>query len=335
MPVVCRLPRVQQYECSVTQESPHPLVAIVGPTGSGKSALALHLATIFRAEIVNCDSLQVYRFFDIGTAKVTPEERHAVPHHLIDIANPDEWFTAGGYARAARQVLREIAGRGNVPIIVGGTGFYLKALLDGLFEGPQRDDNLRNRLQARHRRRPGSLHRILRRLDRKAAHRIHPNDVNKTIRALEICLLARRPITQLFEQGTEKLQGFHPILIGLDPPRQQLYDVLNQRAAAMFEHGLMDEIRAILARGYRPTAKPFESLGYKQALACLQGKCTLAEAIADTQKQTRHYAKRQWTWFKRDTRVSWIPGFGHSPQTHENALLTLLKHGPPLEKFFF
>ncbi|MBS1828975.1 MAG: tRNA (adenosine(37)-N6)-dimethylallyltransferase MiaA [Acidobacteria bacterium] len=312
----------------------HPLIGIVGPTGAGKSALALHLASLLRAEIVNCDSLQVYRYFDIGTAKVTEPERHGIPHHLMDIVNPDELFTAGDYSRLGRQTLREIAERGNVPVIVGGTGFYLKALLDGLFEGPQRDEALRERLMERQQKRPGSLHRILQRLDVEASKRIHPNDVNKTIRALEICLLERRPLTELFRQGTEKLDGFEALLIGLDPPRQELYDVLNRRAAAMFEQGLRDEIVSILARGYPSTAKPFESLGYKQALAWIEEKCTLAQAVEETQIQTRHYAKRQWTWFKRDTRVSWIPGFGHSPQTQENTLLTLLAQAPSLKRFF-
>ncbi len=312
----------------------HPLIGIVGPTGAGKSALALHLASLLRAEIVNCDSLQVYRYFDIGTAKVTEPERHGIPHHLMDIVNPDELFTAGDYSRLGRQTLREIAERGNVPVIVGGTGFYLKALLDGLFEGPQRDEALRERLMERQQKRPGSLHRILQRLDVEASKRIHPNDVNKTIRALEICLLERRPLTELFRQGTEKLDGFEALLIGLDPPRQELYDVLNRRAAAMFERGLRDEIVSILARGYPSTAKPFESLGYKQALAWIEEKCTLAQAVEETQIQTRHYAKRQWTWFKRDTRVSWIPGFGHSPQTQENTLVTLLAKAPALKSFF-
>ncbi|MFN7936173.1 MAG: tRNA (adenosine(37)-N6)-dimethylallyltransferase MiaA [Bryobacteraceae bacterium] len=312
----------------------HPLIGIVGPTGAGKSALALHLASLFRAEIVNCDSLQVYRYFDIGTAKVPESERQGVPHHLMDIVNPDELFTAGDYSRIGRQILREIADRGNIPIIVGGTGFYLKALLDGLFEGPQRDEALRLRLMQRQQKRPGSLHRILQRLDVEASQRIHPNDVNKTIRALEICLLEQRPLTELFREGTQKLEGFEPLLIGLDPSRQELYDVLNSRAAAMFEQGLEKEIRSILARGYPSTAKPFESLGYKQALAWMEGNCTLAEAVEETQKQTRHYAKRQWTWFKRDTRVSWIPGFGHSLQTQENTLLTLLAVAPSLKSFF-
>ncbi|MBL8177208.1 MAG: tRNA (adenosine(37)-N6)-dimethylallyltransferase MiaA [Bryobacterales bacterium] len=318
----------------MTANAPQPLVAIVGPTGAGKSALALHLAGAFRAEIVNCDSLQVFRQFDIGTAKVTAAERAAAPHHLLDIVDPEGLFTAGDYARLGREALAAIAGRNNVPMIVGGTGFYLKALLDGLFEGPQRDEALRQRLAVREQKRAGSLHRLLRRFDAAAAGRIHANDKNKTMRAVEICLLARRPVSELFRQGTAKLEGFAPILIGLDPPRAELYERLNRRAAAMFEEGLVEEVRGILARGVRASAKPFESLGYRQALAVVEGKCTWAEAVEDTQKQTRHYAKRQWTWFKRDTRVSWIPGFGHWPQTQQNALLTVVTQFPGVEIFF-
>lgn len=289
--------------------------------------MAMYLATVLRAEVVNCDSVQVYRYFDIGTAKASDEERRAVRHHLIDILDPVELFTAGDYARIARQTVAEIAARDAVPVIAGGTGFYLRALLDGLFEGPQRDEALRVRLMERERKRPGSLHRILERLDRQASKRIHRNDINKTVRALEICMVARQPATELFAQGTRALEGFAPLLVGLDPPREELYERLNRRAAAMFAGGLVEEVAGILGRGWPRTAKPFESLGYKQALQVLEGTSTVAEAVDETQKQTRHYAKRQWTWFKKDGRVSWIPGFGHLAQTQENTLLTLLsKH---------
>jgi tRNA dimethylallyltransferase len=243
-------------------------------------------------------------------------------------------FSAGEYARIARGVLREIASRGNVPIVVGGTGFYLRALLDGLFEGPQRDEELRARLTAREEKRKGLLHRLLRRLDPAAAKRIHANDRNKLIRAIEICILSRRPLTEWHAQGTPALEGFTPVLIGLDPPREALYEVLNRRCEVMFESGLLNEVRGILSAGYSENIKPFESLGYKQALLLLHGTYTFTQALQEMQMETRRYAKRQWTWFKKDTRVSWIPGFGHSPETEENTIETLVTKAPALKKFF-
>jgi tRNA dimethylallyltransferase len=311
-----------------------PVVAIVGPTGSGKSSLALHIAERFRGEIVNCDSLQVYRHFDIGTAKTPVAERRGIPHHLFDILNPDELFTAGDYSRLARQVLREIRSRGNLPVIVGGTGFYLRALLDGLFEGPSRDSALRLRLARREERRPGSLHRILRRLDPQAARRIHPNDRNKLIRALEICMVARQPVTRLYQAGAEPLSGFQQILFGLDPPRAELYALLDERCSRMLEAGLVEEVRGILAMGYSATCKPFEAIGYKHALWQIEQKFPFEYIFDEMKKETRHYAKRQWTWFKKDTRVSWMTGFGHFSQVQQNADETLLKRLPPALNFF-
>ncbi len=298
----------------------HPLIVVIGPTGSGKSALALWLASQVDGEVVNCDSVQLYRHFDIGSAKVPVSERMGIPHHLIDILEPQEVFSAGEYARVGRETLREIAGRGKAPVVVGGTGFYARALMDGLFAGPARNESLRARLAGREKRRPGSLHRILRRLDARAAGRIHANDRNKLIRALEVCLLTRRPLTELHAEGSEPLEGFDAVWIGLDPPREELYQVLNQRVEKMFESGLVEEVRRILEMGYPASAKPFESLGYKQALELVRGNCSYSEAVEETQKETRRYAKRQWTWFKKDTRISSISGFGHLLQVQQKAL---------------
>lgn len=313
--------------------SPSPLLAVVGPTGSGKSALALFLAQVFDAEILNCDSLQVYRYFDIGTAKASREELSSVPHHLIDVADPDELYTAGEFARDARRAAAEIAARGRIPIVVGGTGFYLRAMLDGLSPTPSRDEALRQRLQTREQRRPGTLHRLLRRLDSAAARRIHPNDSNKTIRALEIRILERRPAAEVFQEGgTPPIEGFEPVLLGLDPPRHALYDLLNARCERMFAAGLEEEVRNLLTR-FGPHCKPFESLGYKQTVQLLQKTVTFPQALEEMQRLTRHYAKRQWTWFKRDTRVSWIPGFGHLPETQQIALETIRNKSPRSHNF--
>ncbi|MCC6589615.1 MAG: tRNA (adenosine(37)-N6)-dimethylallyltransferase MiaA [Bryobacterales bacterium] len=287
-----------------------PLLVIAGPTGSGKSDLSLSIAAEYDGEVVNCDSVQIYRCFDIGSAKLPVSERRGIPHHLIDICEPDEVFTAGDYSRLARRVIGGIASRGRLPIVVGGTGFYLRAFLHGLFEGPPRDEHLRARLAKRQIRRPGILHRLLRRRDPVAAKRIHPNDVNKTIRALEVVFTAGRPLTEMFAEGSQPLSGFRVLNIGLNPPREALYERLNRRTERIFELGIVDETRSILARGYPDTAKPFESLGYAQALRVVKGEWTVDEAIAATQLETRRYAKRQWTWFRRERDMHWIDGFG-------------------------
>jgi len=280
-------------------------MVVVGPTGAGKSDLALYLAERLSGEIVNCDSVQVYRHFNIGSAKT--------PAHLVDIAEPEEIFTAGEYARRARAVLRDIASRGRIPIVVAGTGFYLRALLEGLFPGPERDPALRIRLAGRERRRCGSLHRILSRLDPPSAARIHANDVNKTIRALEVCLKARQPLSRMLEHGRDSLAGFRIIKVGLNPPRDALYARLDQRFVGMVEKGLLEEVRQILARGVSPGAKPFESLGYKQALAAVRRELSFDDAVASAQRATRRYAKRQMTWFRRERNVTWFQGFGDCP----------------------
>jgi tRNA dimethylallyltransferase len=300
-----------------------PLPVVVGPTGSGKSELALRIAGSLGGEIVNCDSLQVYRGFDIGTAKVPAAERQGIRHHLIDVIDPDQLFTAGDYARAAAAALREIAGRGRIPVLAGGTGFYLRALLDGLFPGPSRDRALRTRLELREERRPGSLHRILQRLDPAAAARIHPNDKNKTMRALEVRLIEGRPLSSLFERGRAPLTGFRPIKLGLDPPRELLYARLNTRASAIFERGLVDEVRQLLKAGVAREAKPFESLGYKQALQVVEGTITLEQALESTQLETRRYAKRQTTWFRKEHGMHRLAGFGDEAHVQAEALAIL------------
>lgn len=301
------------------------LAAVVGPTGSGKSALALCLAQQFGGEIVNCDSLQLYRGFDIGTAKTPPGERRGIPHHLFDVLTPQESYSAGEYAREARKVIAEIAGRGRLPIVVGGTGFYLRALLEGLPVLPSRDERLRERLLERERLRPGSLHRLLSRLEPGAAARIHANDVQKTMRALEVRLLTQQALPPPAE--AQALEGYTVIKLGLDPDRAAIQQRLETRTRAMFAHGLIEEVRSLLAQGATGNEKPFEALGYKQALLLLRGTLTLEQAVESTIVETRQYAKRQRTWFRRDTEIHWLLGFGddaeiiaQATQTDINAL---------------
>ena len=291
------------------------LVAIAGPTGSGKSELALRIAERFDGEVVNCDSVQIYRFFDIGTAKLAAAERREIPHHLIDIADPCELFTAGDFARVGRPVLREIALRGRLPVVTGGTGFYLRALIDGLAPGPQRDENLRVGLRAREAKRPGCAHRFLRRLDPTTAARIHPNDLPKVIRALEICLSERRSATEVFAEGRDALRDFRTLKIGLFPDRARLYQRLESRMQAMFSGGLVEEAARILERGYAPECKPFESIGYKQALQVLRGELSDKDALFYATRETRRYAKRQMTWFRQEPGLEVFSGFGDEPAT--------------------
>jgi tRNA dimethylallyltransferase len=292
-----------------------PLVVVVlGPTASGKTALALAIARRFSAEIVNCDSVAMYREFEIGTAKPSAAERAEVPHHLLDCVDPLADITAGEYARQARQALREIDSRKHLPIVSGGTGLYLRASLEGLFPGPQRSEELRDRLRERVAERGSEyLHRILRRLDSAAADRIHTNDVPKIIRAIEVCLASRQPfrrsMTELWQQGREPLPGFRILRLGLNPERQALYARINQRAAKMFDQGLIAETERLLAK-YGERARPLASLGYKQAMQLLRGEIDRDAALAAAQQAHRNYAKRQITWFRRETDVHWLDGVG-------------------------
>ncbi len=292
-------------------------VLLLGPTGSGKTALSLVLGERFGGEIVSCDSVAVYRGMDLGSAKPSAAEQAGLPHHLIDIADPDQPFTAGAYSRAARAALRQIAGRVKLPIVTGGTGLYLRALTEGLFAGPERQHELRARLeQSRQRHGAAWLHRVLSRFDPPSAERIHANDTPKLIRAIEVCLTARKPMSNVMTR--DPLTGFRLLRIGLNPPRQALYDRLNARAAAMFAAGLVQETRALLAC-YGPV-KALDSLGYRQAVSVLTGGLSEKTAIAEAQQGHRNYAKRQLTWFRREPDVNWIEAFGDEPETQASAI---------------
>jgi tRNA dimethylallyltransferase len=310
----------------------YPLIAVVGPTSSGKSALALHLAWQFGGEIINCDSIQVYRGLEIGSGKVPQCERARIPHHLIDVLSINQVMTAGKFRRLARHALAEIRGRGRIPVLAGGTGLYMRSLLVGLFDGPQRSDRLRERLkemESKHG--TGFLHRMLARLDSAAASRIHPHDAQKLVRATEVCLLSGRPISELHGQGRDALTGYRVFSIGLSPKRAELYNRINQRVEAMFASGLVDEVRGLLALENRidPSGPgPLNALGYSQALKVLRGGMMLPEAVKETQLKTRRYAKRQMTWFRRESGIAWFDGFGDDAELQSRIVCWLARNLP-------
>ncbi len=311
---------------SESKNSSYPLVVLHGATASGKTTLAVQLAQQFSGEIVSCDSVAVYRELEIGTAKPSREERTLVPHHMLDVVSPDQPYTAGDYARDARADLAEIVARGNLPIVAGGTGLYLRALIDGLFPGPQRFEALRVRLRAMEKKRgSGYLARIAQRLDPVSAARIHPNDVPKLVRAIEVTLAARQRMSTLWGAGRDPLQGFRILRLGLDPPRPALYARINQRAAAMFSSGLVEETERLLAR-YGQDCRPLLSLGYKQAGMLLRGDLSLQDAVVSTQQGHRNYAKRQTTWFRREPDVCWLGGFGDDAAIAQKALAQVEDH---------
>jgi len=296
------------------------LVVVLGPTASGKTALSLALAGKFAGEIVNCDSVAMYREFDVGTAKPSAAERARAPHHLFDCVDPTQSMSAGEYARQARQMLGEIASRHHLPIVVGGTGLYLRALLEGLFPGPQRSEELRERLRERAANRGSmQLHRILSRLDAAAAAKIHANDTPKLIRAIEVCLASRQKMTELWQQGRNPLRGFRILRLGLDPDRAPLYQRINRRAQEMFDQGLVEETARLLEK-YGAATRLLASLGYKQAVEFLRGELTRRQALAAAQQAHRNYAKRQMTWFRREPEVTWLKGFGDEAGIQSEAL---------------
>jgi tRNA dimethylallyltransferase len=300
---------------------PEPLLVVVlGPTASGKTALSLALAERFRGEILNCDSVAMYSGFEIGTAKPNPAERARAPHHLLDLVDPTGYMTAGEYARRARQVLDEIKQRGNLAVVVGGTGLYLRALLEGLSPGPQRSEELRERLREKVEKKGAThLHRVLSRMDSDAAAKIHANDLPKLIRAIEVCLGSRQKMTEMWRQGRDSLQGFHILRIGLNPARDALYSRINERARRMFAAGLVEETRVLLAK-YGEAAWPLGSLGYKHAVQLIRGEMDETSALQAAQQAHRNYAKRQMTWFRREPQMKWLAGFGDDQAIQQSAV---------------
>ena len=284
----------------------YPAIAVLGPTASGKSTLGVALAERFGGEIVTCDALQVYRHMNIGTAKPGADERRRVPHHMLDLRDPCDDFSAGDYLRLGREALSAIRARNRIPIVVGGTGFYLRALTEGLFAGPGRSAELRQRMRCIvSRRSPEIIHRALRRVDPAAAAKLAPGDAERNIRAYEIYLLTGHTMSWWQSQPKDSLVGFRWLKLGLLWPRAQLYARIDTRVEEMFRHGFIEEVQALMARFPRD-CHAFKAIGYRQVAGHLEGKWSLDAAIEDTQRGSRRYAKRQMTWFRSDREVVWF-----------------------------
>ncbi len=299
-----------------------PLIAIVGPTASGKSDLGIALAERFNGEIVNCDSVQVHRGLYIATAKVPVNERRGIPHHLIDIVEPTENFTAVDWAEKAGEVIGEIESRGKRPFLVGGTGFYLRALTTKFFDSPEIDQSIRPRLQEIMQRRGAEhLYRMLERVDPKLAAKFSPRDWSRLTRALEVYFSSGKPLSEWQAESPEVSTEYHARLhyLVLHPPREELYDRINRRVDLMVANGLLEEIENLVASGVPLTAKAFNAHGYKRYVEHLTGKRTLASAIQQMKLDTRHYAKRQWTWWRARKNTFWLNGFGFEEQVIEDA----------------
>ena len=292
------------------------IVAVLGPTATGKSALALALAERFEGEIISCDSTAVFRGFDIGTDKVSAADRRDIPHHLIDVADPTEDYTAADYARDAAAAIRDIHARGRLPILAGGTGFYYRALTRGLFPGPGRDAALRQRLEEiASTRGVLFLHRMLRRVDLPSAGRIQPKDLKRIVRALEVFFLTGRPLTSHFAETVPPIPDLDVIGMAVRLPAAAISERVEKRIAEQFDRGLLDEIRALQARGIPDAARPFGGLVYRQALEFLHGVRDEPATRALIAQQNRQYARRQLIWFRKEPTLSWLDGPGESPAT--------------------
>jgi tRNA dimethylallyltransferase len=291
-------------------------VAILGPTATGKSALGLALAERYRGEIVNCDSTAVYRGFDIGTDKMPHAQQRGIPHHLIDLVEPTDEYTAAQYARDASAVIRDIDRRNGVAIVVGGTGFYFRALTRGLFPGPGRDEAMRRRLEViAERKGAAALHRLLMRVDAPSARRIQPRDLKRMVRALEVFFLTGRPMTAHFADTVAPLPEFDVLSIGVRLPPAQIAERVRRRVDEQFERGLLDEMQELLARGVPETARPFGGLVYRQVLEQLHGVRDEAATRALVVQENRRYARRQLIWFRKEPNLLWLDGPGESPAT--------------------
>ncbi|HTR47597.1 MAG TPA: tRNA (adenosine(37)-N6)-dimethylallyltransferase MiaA [Verrucomicrobiae bacterium] len=297
------------------------LLVVLGPTASGKSDLGIRLAEKLDGEILVCDSTQVYRHFDIGTAKVPPKDQGGIPHHLTDLVEPDEIFTAGEYRQRAIKALEDLRRRKKLPIIAAGTGLYLRALLEGLADAPARSEELRERLRARAERHgAASLHRLLARLDREASDRIAPRDTQKIIRAVEMRVLTGKPVSEIHGSGRNPLQGYDIRKIGLLPPRTRLYARIDARVEAMMAAGWADEVRGLIHRGVPASSKPFQFIGYSELRNRVEAEKDPKAAIPAIQQATRRFAKRQITWFRKEPIVHWLTGFGDEPEILAAAL---------------
>ncbi len=305
-----------------------PVVVVVGPTAVGKSRLAVRLAKRLQTEVLAADSRQVYRGMDIGTDKPTPEERDGVPHRLIDLVDPDETFNAGMYRQAALPEIERLHGEGRLPLVVGGTGLYVRTLLRGLCEGPKADPTFRAQLEEEARQRgPEALHRELTRVDPESAARLHPHDQVKVVRALEVYHLLGRPLSAIHQSHGFGERPFTPLLIGLTREREALYRRIEERVDTQLARGLVDEVRGLLAKGYDRRLSSLKGLGYRQIAAYLDGDCGYAEAVRLLKRDTRRFAKRQLTWFRKEPGILWLSlAEDESEERIVDTMMTMIEH---------